>query len=65
VDDHLVEAIQVHEPNTSTEEALKRSNTLIERLGIGLNRVDSFPHQLSGGMRQRVMTGIGLVLNAD
>ncbi len=65
VDDHLVEAIQVHEPQTPKKDALTRSNTLIERLGIGLNRLGSYPHQLSGGMRQRVMTGIGLVLNAE
>lgn len=65
VDDHLVEAIQVHEPKTKREEALKRASTLIERLGIGLNRMGSYPHQLSGGMRQRVMTGLGLVLNAE
>lgn len=65
VDDHLTEAIQVHEPRTSEKDALKRSSTMIERLGIGLNRLGSFPHQLSGGMRQRVMTGIGLVLNAE
>jgi len=65
VDDHLVEAIQVHEPKTRREQALERSKTLIERLGIGLNRLGSYPHQLSGGMRQRVMTGLGLVLNAE
>jgi oligopeptide/dipeptide ABC transporter ATP-binding protein len=65
VDDHLIEAIQVHEPKTSREKALERSSVLIERLGIGLNRLGSYPHQLSGGMRQRVMTGLGLVLNAQ
>jgi oligopeptide/dipeptide ABC transporter ATP-binding protein len=65
VDDHLVEAIQVHEPKTKREKALERTTTLIERLGIGLNRLGSYPHQLSGGMRQRVMTGLGLVLNAE
>ncbi len=65
VDGHLVEAIKVHEPRTRKEDALARSATLIERLGIGLNRMGSYPHQLSGGMRQRVMTGLGLVLNAQ
>jgi peptide/nickel transport system ATP-binding protein len=65
VDDHLIEAIQVHEPKTKREDALARTSTLIERLGIGLNRLGSYPHQLSGGMRQRVMTGLGLVLNAE
>jgi len=38
---------------------------LIERLGIQENRLSSYPHQLSGGMRQRVMVGLGLVLNAN
>lgn len=65
IDDHLIEAIKVHEPQTSREAALTRSKTMIERLGIGINRLISYPHQLSGGMRQRVMTGIGLILNAD
>jgi len=65
IDQHLIEAIQVHEPKTSEKDALKRSSVLIERLGIGLNRINCYPHQLSGGMRQRVMTGLGLVLNAQ
>jgi peptide/nickel transport system ATP-binding protein len=65
VDDHLVEAIQVHEPSTDKLDAIERSSSLIERLGITQDRLDNYPHQLSGGMRQRVMTGIGLVLNAE
>jgi peptide/nickel transport system ATP-binding protein len=65
VDEHIIEAIQVHEPNTKTEEALKRSETLIQKLGIQKRRMNNYPHQLSGGMRQRVMVGLGLVLNAD
>jgi len=65
VDEHIIEAIQVHEPDTNTTEALTRAQTLIQRLGIRKNRMKSYPHQLSGGMRQRVMVGLGLVLNAD
>lgn len=65
VDEHIIEAIQVHEPNTSKENALDRAKALIERLGIQRRRLNSYPHQLSGGMRQRVMIGLGLVLNAD
>ena len=33
VDDHMIEAIQVHEPKTKKDEALQRSSTLIERFG--------------------------------
>jgi peptide/nickel transport system ATP-binding protein len=65
VDQHLIEAIQVHEPATKKETAIPRISTLIERLGIRKNRLDSYPHQLSGGMRQRVMIGLGIVLNAS
>ncbi|MGC9469371.1 MAG: ABC transporter ATP-binding protein [Anaerolineae bacterium] len=65
VDEHVIEAIQVHEPKTPVEAALERARTLIEMLGIRTNRLKDYPHQLSGGMRQRVMAGLGLVLNAD
>ncbi len=64
VDQHIVEAIQVHEPKTLVQAALARARTLVETLGIRANRLRDYPHQLSGGMRQRVMVGLGLVLNA-
>jgi oligopeptide/dipeptide ABC transporter ATP-binding protein len=65
VDEHLVEAIEVHYPEISKEEALEKSADLIERLGIQSDRMGSYPHQLSGGMRQRVMVALGLILNAN
>ncbi len=65
VDQHLVEAIQVHEPHTPAQAALERARSLIGRLGIQERRLRDYPHQLSGGMRQRVMIGLGLVLNAN
>ena len=65
VDEHVIEAIQVHEPKTRKPAALRRAQKLIERLGIQQRRLNSYPHQLSGGMRQRVMIGLGLVLNAN
>ncbi|MBN2003316.1 MAG: ABC transporter ATP-binding protein [Anaerolineae bacterium] len=65
VDEHLVEAIQVHEPRTTLQAALERAGALITKLGIQQQRMRDYPHQLSGGMRQRVMTGLGLVLSAN
>jgi oligopeptide/dipeptide ABC transporter ATP-binding protein len=65
VDEHIIEAIQVHEPKTKKMSALDRARGLIEKLGIQSRRLADYPHQLSGGMRQRVMIGLGLVLNAD
>ena len=65
IDDHVVEAIQVHEPQTPLQRALGRAKDLAERLGIRAERLNNYPHQLSGGMRQRVMISLGLVLNAE
>jgi len=64
IDQHLIEAIKVHEPKTTVEDAMTRISVLIERLGIPKRRLSDYPHHLSGGMRQRVMIGLGLVLNA-
>ncbi len=65
IDEHIVEAIRTHEPDVSKEEAYQRAVTLIERLGIGDHRLRDHPHQLSGGMRQRVMIALALALKAE
>ena len=65
IDEHVVEAIQVHEDDTKRPSALDRVRRLTGRLGISDRRLGDYPHQLSGGMRQRVMIGLGLVLNAN
>ncbi len=65
IDEHVVEAIQVHERQTVRDSALERVRGLAERLGIQNRRLADYPHQLSGGMRQRVMIALGLVLNAS
>ena len=65
IEDHLVEAIQVHEKNVSTAEARKRIVELTDRLGIQIRRLPDYPHQFSGGMRQRVMIGLALALKAE
>lgn len=62
--DHLTETIQTHEPETSDEEARTRSEKLVERLGIRRERLSEYPHQMSGGMRQRVMISLALALNS-
>jgi len=65
VSQQVVETIRVHEPDVSHEAAKERLVALFERLGIASDRLDDYPHQLSGGMRQRVMIGLALALNAD
>jgi oligopeptide/dipeptide ABC transporter ATP-binding protein len=65
VSDHLVETIRTHEPRISDEEAREQGVALFDRLGIMAERLDDYPHQLSGGMRQRVMIALALALKAD
>jgi peptide/nickel transport system ATP-binding protein len=62
--DHLTETIHTHEPEVSDAEARKRAEELAERLGIRRERLDAYPHQMSGGMRQRVMISLALALRA-
>ncbi len=65
VSDHMVETIRTHHPEVKEQEAREQATELIDRLGIRAERLDDYPHQLSGGMRQRVMIGLALALNAD
>lgn len=60
---HFVELIQAHQPNVSKEEAFERAEELLKSVGIASDRIDDYPHQLSGGMRQRIMIAMGLALN--
>jgi oligopeptide/dipeptide ABC transporter ATP-binding protein len=65
VSDHIVETIRTHQPEVSEREARNEAAALMDRLGIRAERMDDYPHQLSGGMRQRVMIGLALALNVD
>ena len=59
---HFVQMIRAHDPEIEKEEALDRGKEVLESLGILPERVTDYPHQFSGGMRQRVMIGLGMVL---
>ncbi len=60
---HIVELIQTHRPEAGEGDAIKEAMLLLEKLGISTDRVNDYPHQFSGGMRQRIMIGLALALN--
>ncbi len=59
--DHIVEALTTHY-DLSEEEARRRALEALAEVGISPERADDYPHQLSGGMRQRVMIALALAL---
>lgn len=62
ISNQIVDTIQAHEP-VSKGEARERAAALLDVVGIDRRRLDAFPHQLSGGMRQRAVIAIALALN--
>ncbi|HSX22604.1 MAG TPA: ABC transporter ATP-binding protein [Gaiellaceae bacterium] len=66
IGEQIVEAIQAHE-QVDKRSAKKRAVELLKQVGIPNpeSRVDDFPHQFSGGMRQRAMIAMALSCNPD
>ena len=63
VESHFVELLRTHKPQMSQNEASGRARALLDELGIPAERVQDYPHQFSGGMRQRIMIGLAIALN--
>lgn len=60
----LMDAIQAHEP-VSKQEAMKRAEKLLSLVNMDAKRLQAYPHELSGGMRQRVVIAMALALKPD
>lgn len=63
IGNQLVEAMKAHDKNVSKEDAEKHAIEMLEQVGINNapKRMKQYPHELSGGMRQRVMIAMGLI----
>jgi peptide/nickel transport system ATP-binding protein len=64
VGDQFVDMMRAHE-SIRKREAVARAGDLLELVGIDRNRVRAYPHELSGGMRQRVIIAMALALRPE
>src|SRR5207302_10092355 len=59
--DHFIETIQAHDPGVTTDEAVSRALRLLAGVRVPADRMNMYPHELSGGMRQRIIIPLSLL----
>jgi peptide/nickel transport system ATP-binding protein len=62
IEDHFTETLRAHEPDLERTEIRRRSLEALAGMGIPPTRFRQYPHEFSGGMRQRIMIALALVL---
>ena len=62
IEEHFKETLKQHESNLGDREIRRRSLETLGRMGIPPTRFRQYPHEFSGGMRQRIMIALALVL---
>jgi peptide/nickel transport system ATP-binding protein len=61
----LSDVLRAHLPEMDRRERAERCRELLDLVGIEANRMSAYPHELSGGMRQRVMIAMAMALRPD
>jgi len=64
ISDQIVEAVQAH-TQASDAQARRMAAEIVARVGIDPKRIDEYPHQFSGGMRQRAIIAMALILEPE
>lgn len=65
VGEQIVEVLQLHDKKLSKKDAYKRAGDMLETVGIPRDRFIEYPHQFSGGMKQRVVIAMALACNPE
>ena len=65
VGDQLIEVLRRHNKSMSKAEAKKQAIEMLEMVGVKAERFNDYPHQFSGGMKQRVVITMALLCNPD
>ncbi|MFW6091634.1 MAG: ABC transporter ATP-binding protein [Actinomycetota bacterium] len=62
ISEHFEETLRIHEPDLTQQDAQHRALEALRAMGIPPTRYRSYPHEFSGGMRQRIMIALALAL---